>query len=99
VNIGTKDNPKFVNIEDYRNKEIFKNIVDLLCEYHDLFPTTFLEMKEIVWELGEMRIPLKLNAKPVKQIPYRLNPVYNKRVKVEIDRMLEFGIIEPITES
>jgi hypothetical protein len=28
----------------------------------------------------------------------RLNPVYKKKVKVEIDRMLEVGIIEPIEE-
>jgi hypothetical protein len=28
-----------------------------------------------------------------------LNPVYKKKVKYEIDRMLEGGIIEPITES
>jgi hypothetical protein len=56
-------------------------------------------MKGIVGELGEMRIPLKPDAKPVKQRPYRLNPVYKKKVKEEIDRMLEAGIIEPVTES
>jgi hypothetical protein len=30
---------------------------------------------------------------------YRLSPVYKKKVKVEIDRMLEVGIIEPVEES
>jgi hypothetical protein len=56
-------------------------------------------MKGIVGELGEMKIPLKLDAKPVKQRSYRLNPVYNQKVNTEIDRMVEAGIIEPITES
>lgn len=56
-------------------------------------------MKGIVGELGEMKIPLKLDAKPVKQRLYRLNPVYNQKVNAEIDRMVEAGIIEPITES
>jgi hypothetical protein len=46
-----------------------------------------------------MKIPLKLEARPVKQRPYRLNPVYKKKVKEENDRMLEVGIIEPVEES
>jgi len=49
--------------------------------------------------MGEMRIPLKLDAKPVKQRPYRLNLKYKEKVKVELDRMLEAGIIEPVKES
>jgi hypothetical protein len=96
VNIGTQDKPKFVNIGDYWSEETIENIVDLLHEYQDLFPTTFSEMKGIVGELGEMKIPLKPEAKPVRQRPYRLNPVYKKKVKEEIDRMLEAGIIEPL---
>jgi hypothetical protein len=46
-----------------------------------------------------MRIPLKPGAKPVKKRPYRLNPKYKEKVKIELDRMLKAGIIEPIEES
>jgi hypothetical protein len=46
-----------------------------------------------------MKIPLKPKARPVKKIPYRLNPVYKHKVKPEIDRMLEVGIIELVEES
>jgi hypothetical protein len=56
-------------------------------------------MKRIVGEIEEMKIHLKPYAKPVKKIPYRLNPVYKHKVKAEIDRMLEIRIIEPFTES
>jgi hypothetical protein len=28
-----------------------------------------------------------------------LNPIYNKKVKVDIDRMVKAGIIEPMEES
>jgi hypothetical protein len=31
--------------------------------------------------------------------PYRLNPKYKEKVKIELERMLEAGIIEPIEES
>jgi hypothetical protein len=50
-----------------------------------------------------MKIPLKPGAKPVRQRPYRpyrLTPRYKEKVKVEIDRMLDSGIInKPIEES
>jgi hypothetical protein len=56
-------------------------------------------MKGIKGTMGEMKIPLKLYARPVKQRPYRLNPKYKEKVKIELDRMSEAGIIEPIEES
>ena len=71
----------------------------MLHDYQDLFPTKFTEMKGIVGDLGVMRIPLKEDARPVKQHPYRLNPRYKEKVKDEIDKMLTAGIIEPVEES
>jgi hypothetical protein len=46
-------------------------------------------MKGIKGPMGEMRIPLKLDASPVKHRPYRLNPKYKEKVKIELDIMLE----------
>jgi len=56
-------------------------------------------MKGFKGPMGEMSIPLKLDARPFKQRPYRLNPKYKEKVKIELDRMLEEGIIEPVEES
>jgi hypothetical protein len=56
-------------------------------------------MKCIARELGEMKIPLKPDARPIKQQPYRLNPIYKHKVKEDIDRMLEADIIKPVEES
>jgi hypothetical protein len=56
-------------------------------------------MKGIKGPMGEIRIHLKLDARPVKQRPYRLKPKYKEKVKIDLDRMLEFGIIEPVEES
>jgi hypothetical protein len=55
-------------------------------------------MKGIVGDLGKMNIPLKPGAKPVRQRTYRLNPKYKEKVKVEIDKMLDARIIEPMEE-
>ena len=59
--------------------------MDLLHEFQDLFPTKFSEMKGILGDLGEMKILLKLDAKPVQQRPYHLNMCYKERVKAELN--------------
>jgi hypothetical protein len=64
-----------------------------------LFLTTFTDIKGIKGPMGEIRIPLKPNSRPFKQRTYRLNPKCKEKVKIELDRMLEAGIIEPIKES
>ena len=74
-------------------------VTDLLHEFQDLFPTKYSEMKSILGDLEEMKIPLKPDRKPVKKWPYRLNPRYKERVKVELERILDAWIIEPIKES
>ena len=74
-------------------------VVGLLCEYQDLFPTNFLDLKGIIGDLGVMKITLKLDAKPMKQRPYSLNPKYKESVCLELDKTLVAGIIEPVEES
>jgi hypothetical protein len=66
VNIGTTDNPKMASIGDYWDEQTVERIVELQCEYNDLFPTTFTEMKGITGEIGEMKIPLKHEARSVR---------------------------------
>ena len=89
VNIGSPKNMKFVNIGDYQNDEIVGTIKNLLHEFQDIFPTKFSEMKGIIGDLGEMKIPLKPDAKLVKQRPYKLNLRYKEKVKIELDIMLD----------
>jgi hypothetical protein len=86
------------SIGDYWDEQTLEIITKLLHEYSDLFKTTFTEMKGIAGDLGEMKIPLKLEARPIRKIPYKLNLVYKQKVKEEIDRMLKDGIIEPVEE-
>jgi len=56
-------------------------------------------MKGIKGPMGEIRISLKQYAKLVKQRPYRVNPKYKEKVKIELDIMLEEWIIEHVKES
>ena len=80
-NIGSEEQPKFVNVRDYWDEETVSKITELLREYQEVFPTKFSEMKGIIGDLGVMRIPLKEDAKPCKQRPYRMNPRYKEKVQ------------------
>ena len=93
-----EENPKFASV-DYWDEETMEKITDLLHEFQYLFSMNLLEMKGILGDLGEMKIPLKPDAKLVRQRPYHLNPWYKERVKFELDRILDAGIIEPVEES
>jgi hypothetical protein len=99
VNIRIEQRPKFANVRDYWDASTIDKITELLHEYQDLFPSNFTNMKGIKGTMGEMRSPLNPDDRPVKQRPYRLNPKYKKKVKIELDRILEAGIIEPVKES
>lgn len=89
ANISTKEVPKFTFIVDYWYEETVGRVIDFMHEYRDLFLTMFTRMKIIAGELGEMMIPLKPDVKLVRQRPYKLNPKYKEKVKVEIAKMLE----------
>ena len=41
VNIGTEEEPKFVNIGDYWDEKNMVKIIDLLHDFEDLFSTKF----------------------------------------------------------
>ena len=69
-NIVTLKNPNFANIGDYWDDETVGRITDLLNEFQDLFPMKFSDMKGIVRDLGEMKIHLNPDSKPIKQQPY-----------------------------
>ena len=59
VNIGMEENPKFSSVGDYWDEEIMENITNLFHEFQDLFPTKFSELKGILGDLGEMKIPFE----------------------------------------
>ena len=70
VNIRMEENPNFVNVWDYWDEETMEMITYLLHEFQYLFPMKFSEMKGILGDLGEMKIPLKPHAKPMRQRLY-----------------------------
>ena len=66
---------------DYWDEQTTREIYSLLQEYEDLFPSSVAYLKGIKGDMGEMRIILNLDARPVKHRPYRLNPRVKEKVK------------------
>jgi hypothetical protein len=66
VNIGIEKTPNLANVEYYWDAATIDKITELLHEYQDLFPSKFTDMKGIKGPMGEMMIPLKPDARPVK---------------------------------
>ena len=57
------------------------------------------ELKGIKGYLGEMHIVLKPDSRLVKHRPYRLNPRVKEKVKAEIYKMLNVGLIFLVEEA
>ena len=91
--------PKYATIGDYWDKEMVCKVTELLHEYQNLFLMKYSEMKGILGDIRVMKINLKLDAKPIKKRPYKLNPKYKEKVRMDLDKMLKVGIIEPVKES
>jgi hypothetical protein len=51
---------------DYWDEQTIESIAELLHKYNNIFPTTFTEMKGIDRKLGEMKIPLRPEARPIR---------------------------------
>jgi len=96
VNIGTEAEKKFAKIGEYWDDAIVNKFIELLHKYKGFFPTNLLDLKGIIGDLGIMKITLKLDTKPIKQRPYHLNTKYKEKVHLELDKILEECIIEPI---
>jgi len=64
-----------------------------------LFLASVAKLKGIKGNLGKMKIVLKPGVRPMKHKPYRLNPRVKEKVKREIDKMLDAGIIFPVDEA
>ena len=93
-----KEDLKFTNVGYYYDEDTMTKTTKPLHEFQDLFLTKFTEMKGILGDSGEIKILLNPSVKPVKQHPYRLNLQYKEQVKVELDRMLDAGIIKHVEE-
>ena len=80
--------------QDFREK-----FSELFHEFEDVFAWDHTELKGVDPEVCQHRIPLRMDARPVRMQRYRMNPNYAKKVKEEIDALLKAGFIAEVESS
>ena len=86
-----KDLDKFLDHLEDRQKESVKKVIENSSKIFGDHPT--------VTDWIQHDIELIPGAKPIKQRPYRINPVKQKVMEAELDYMASHGIIEDSTSS
>ena len=69
--ISNDDRPKMAKIGDYWSDEQTTEIVNLLKEFQDVFSWDYIDLKGLVYEMGEMKIDTKPDVRPMKKRPYK----------------------------
>ncbi|KAK2414316.1 hypothetical protein QL285_036920 [Trifolium repens] len=68
-------------------------LVLLLKEFSDCFAWDYNEMPGLSREMVELKLPIKVGKKPVKQLPRRFAPDIMSKIKEEIERLLKSKFI------
>jgi len=76
-----------------------EKLVKLLCDHKTTIGSTLADIKGISPSMCMHHILLKDNVKPTREMKRRLNPPMMEVVKAKILKLLDAGVIYPITDS
>ena len=74
-------------------------LIKTLKEYKDVFAWSYRDLKGVDPEICQHTIPLKEDAKSSRQRPYTYNDTFAKKIKEEIDKLLEAEFIYEIEHT
>ena len=74
-------------------------LISTLKEYRDVFAWSYKDLKGVDPKVCQHTIPLKDGAKPRKQRPYTYNDTFARKIKEEIDKLLEAEFIYEIEHT
>ena len=93
VNLGTKDEPKPTYVSAWLDPITRSRILEVLKEFKDCFAWDYSELPGLDRQLVEHKLPMKPDAKPIKQKPRRMEPKITLKVKEEVNRLLKARFI------
>jgi ribonuclease HI len=92
-NIGTPEEPKFVQLSRNLIKEQRAEYTELLREFVDVFAWTYEDLKTYDTSVIEHKIPLKEEAKPFKKKLRQINPMLQPVMEKEVKNLPDAQII------
>lgn len=99
INLGSENNPREVYIGRKLTQKIRTALENLLRKYRHVFAWSYDDLKAYREDLFQHKIPLKLDAKPFRKKKRPINPTLAPKMKEELMKMRNAGIIEPIRHS
>lgn len=99
VNIGTDNEPKYINLGKCCPRTKKKKFISLLVEFKDVFSWSYDDLNNFREGRFQHQIPLKLRASPFRQKIRNFNPKMAQAIFQEVDKMLKARIIYPIHHS
>ena len=95
INLGTKKDPRPIQISGLLEVEDRAKIVSLLHEFKDWFAWYYTEMPGLDPTLVEHRMPSKKGYKTVKQALQMMSKEIEEKVKEEIEILMKARFIRP----
>ena len=96
INLGTEEEPQMVKIADTADAAESQKWVEFLKQYKSIFAWSYRDMQGLDPEIIMHSLPIKSDCKPVKQKLRRMRPELSSKVKEEIDKQLEAGLLEVV---
>lgn len=99
INIGTKEDPKFVNLGKCCYEAERKRFIDFLIEFRGVSAWSYDDLKNFRDGKFQHQIPLKPSVNPFRQKLRNFNPKVVEAIFHEVDKMLKARIIYPLHHS
>ncbi|KAK2407622.1 hypothetical protein QL285_043225 [Trifolium repens] len=93
IDIGNGSVKRPTYISANINPDLKGKLVLLLKEFSDCFAWDYNEMPGLSREMVELKLPIKVGKKLVKQLPRRFAPEIMSKIKEEIERLLKSKFI------
>lgn len=84
INMGIVENKREVKVRASLNKEIKKRLVELLCEYTDVFTWPYQDMYGLDTSIIVHKLPINLECPPVKQKLRRTRSDISLKIREEV---------------
>ena len=96
VNLGTKQDPKNINLGKNCTHAKITTFMKLFREFKDVFAWTYEYLRTYDMKIVQHIIPLKEDAKPFQQELRKMHPSLKPLVKKELNKLLMAKIIFPV---
>ena len=99
INLGTEDEPKYVNLGKCCSPRERSNFISLFKQYKDVFSWTYEELKTYDRSIIQHVIPIKGGINPYQQPLRKMHPKLEPLIQSEVKNLLDDKIIFKVRHS